>query len=47
MPNPIQTVRTAIYFINVVARNGKRILRLVVPIISVVATVAQEFKRKN
>lgn len=47
MPNPIQTVRTVIYFINVVARNGKKILRMVVPIISVVATVAQEIKRKN
>jgi len=47
MPNPIQTIRTAIYFINIVGRSGKQILRLVVPIISVVATVAQEFRRKN
>lgn len=47
MPNPIQTVRTAIYFVNVVGRSGKKILRLIVPIISVVAAVAQELKRKN
>jgi len=47
MPNPIQTVRTAIYFINVVSRSGRQILRLVVPIISVVAAVAQELKRKK
>ncbi len=47
MPNPIQTIRTAIHFINVAGRSGKQILRLVVPIISVVAAVAQEIKRKN
>ncbi|MEI6072840.1 MAG: hypothetical protein WCS31_13685 [Verrucomicrobiae bacterium] len=47
MPNPIQTIRSAIYFINIAGRSGKKILRLIVPIISVVATVVQEIKRKN
>jgi hypothetical protein len=47
MPNPIQTVRTAIHIVNVVSRSGKTILRLVVPIISVVTTLVQELKKKN
>ena len=47
MPNPIQTVRTAIYFINVVGRSGSKILRLIVPIVSTVVTVMQEIKRKH
>ena len=47
MPNPIATVRSAIHIITVVAYSGKKVLRLVVPIISVIATVIQELKKKN
>ncbi len=47
MPNPILVARQAIHIVNVVGRSGKTILRLVVPIISVVATVMQELKKKH
>jgi hypothetical protein len=47
MPNPIATVRYAIHIINVVGHSGKKVLRLAVPIISVITTVVQELKKKN
>ena len=47
MPNPIQTIRKAIYITSVVAHSGKKVLRLIVPIVSTVVTVIQEIKRKN
>jgi len=47
MPNPITTIRHAIHIITVVGHSGRKILRLTVPIISVVAAVIQEIKKKN
>jgi hypothetical protein len=47
MPNPIATVRHAIHIISVVGHSGKKVLRLAVPIISVITTVVQELKKKN
>jgi hypothetical protein len=47
IPDTIQKVRSAIYYINVVGRSGPKILRLIVPVVSAVATVAKELRRKN
>jgi len=47
MPNPISQIRHAVHVISVVAHSGKKVLRLIVPIVSTVVTVIQEIKRKN
>lgn len=47
MPNPIPTIRQVIRIITVLGRSGKRLLRLTVPVISMITAIAQEIRRKS
>ncbi|MEI6339825.1 MAG: hypothetical protein WCQ57_14790 [Verrucomicrobiota bacterium] len=47
MPNPIAQIRRAVHVVVFVTQSGKKILRLIVPIIAVVSEVAQEIRRKK
>ena len=47
MPNPISQIRQVVRVISVVTHSGKKAVRLAIPIISLVATVVRELKRKN
>ena len=47
MPNPIAQIRRVVHVVIFVTQSGKKILRLIVPILAVVAEVAQELRRKN
>ncbi len=45
VPNPIRTIRQVIHVVETVTHSGAQILRLALPIISVVAAVAQNLKK--
>lgn len=47
IPSPIRTIRQVIHIVETVARSGNEILRLALPIISVVAAVAQNLKKNK
>ena len=47
MPNPIAQIRRAVHVVVFVTQSGKKIMRLIVPIIAVVSEVAQEIRRKK
>ncbi|MFZ4780178.1 MAG: hypothetical protein ACOYM3_32885 [Terrimicrobiaceae bacterium] len=46
IPTPFKGVRQAIHIISVAGHSGRKILRLTLPIISVVFTAIQEFKKR-
>ena len=47
MPDAIQRIRQVAHLIDVVAQSGNKVLRLSVPIISVVVTLIQEIRKRK
>jgi len=47
IPNPIQGIRQAIHIVNVAGQSGKKLLKLALPIVSVVITTIEEIRKSK
>jgi len=47
IPNPVRAIRQAIHIITVAGHSGRRILKLALPIVSVVITTIEEIRKSK
>ena len=47
IPNPLRAIRQAIHIISVAGHTGRRLLRLIIPVISIVITAIEEIRKSK